>query len=83
MSFSINPVSVDVGCRNSRRVCAAYCNKTSGFEVVHGLLDRLMHVLEVAYEENAKPDGLAYHLREVDGTPPLPHKIELYVSAFC
>ncbi|CDS37653.1 phenylalanyl tRNA synthetase beta chain [Echinococcus multilocularis] len=58
--------SKDVGCRNNRRVCAVYCNKTSGFEVVHGLLDRLMHVLEVAYEENAKADGLAYRLKEVD-----------------
>ncbi|EUB64102.1 Phenylalanyl-tRNA synthetase beta chain [Echinococcus granulosus] len=58
--------SKDVGCRNNRRVCAVYSNKTSGFEVVHGLLDRLMHVLEVAYEENAKTDGLAYRMKEVD-----------------
>ncbi|VDK38353.1 unnamed protein product [Taenia asiatica] len=58
--------SKDVGCRNNRRACAVYCNKTSGFEVVHGLLDRLMHVLEVTYEENAKPERLAYHLKEVD-----------------
>ncbi|KAL5108206.1 Phenylalanine--tRNA ligase beta subunit [Taenia crassiceps] len=58
--------SKDVGCRNNRRACAVYCNKVSGFEVVHGLLDRLMHVLEVAYEQNVKPDGLAYYLKEVD-----------------
>ncbi|VDM17104.1 unnamed protein product [Hydatigera taeniaeformis] len=58
--------SKDVGCRNNRRVCAVYCNKTSGFEAIHGLLDRLMQVLEVAYEKNARSDGLAYYLKEVD-----------------
>ncbi len=61
------PSFIDVGCRNNRRVCAVYCNKTSGFEVVHGVLDRLMHVLEVAYEESGKPGSLSYRLEEVSG----------------
>uniref|UniRef100_A0A0X3NVE5 Phenylalanine--tRNA ligase beta subunit n=1 Tax=Schistocephalus solidus TaxID=70667 RepID=A0A0X3NVE5_SCHSO len=59
----------DVGCRNLRRVCAVYCNKTSGFEVVHGLLDRLMLVLEAKYVDPSKPvdsEKLTYHLEEVD-----------------
>uniref|UniRef100_A0A5K3FVX1 phenylalanine--tRNA ligase n=1 Tax=Mesocestoides corti TaxID=53468 RepID=A0A5K3FVX1_MESCO len=55
----------DVGCRNNRRVCAVYCNKTSGFEIIHGVLDRLMQVLEVTYEENAKPRSLSYRLAEI------------------
>ena len=38
---------VDVGARNERRLCAAYCNLNSGFEVIHGLLDRLMQMLDV------------------------------------
>ncbi|KAM3175140.1 hypothetical protein ACTXT7_009090 [Hymenolepis weldensis] len=56
----------DVGCRNNRHICAVYCNKTSGFEIIHGLLDRLMHVLEVDYEESKKPNGCAYKLEEID-----------------
>ncbi|KAF4085749.1 hypothetical protein AMELA_G00098850 [Ameiurus melas] len=37
----------DVGARNNRRLCAVYYNKTPGFEVIHGLLDRLMQLLDV------------------------------------
>nr|CAH0098911.1 unnamed protein product [Daphnia galeata] len=37
----------DVGARNCRNLCVAYYNKTPGFELVHGLLDRLMQLLEV------------------------------------
>ncbi|KAI9488888.1 beta subunit of phenylalanyl-tRNA synthetase [Zychaea mexicana] len=31
--------------RNERHVCAAYMSKTSGFEVIHGLLNRMMEML--------------------------------------
>ncbi|KAJ0022439.1 hypothetical protein NQD34_009929 [Periophthalmus magnuspinnatus] len=37
----------DVGARNSRRFCAVYYSKSPGFEVIHGLLDRTMQLLEV------------------------------------
>ncbi|XP_068173995.1 phenylalanine--tRNA ligase beta subunit [Antennarius striatus] len=37
----------DVGARNIRRFCAVYYNKSPGFEVIHGLLDRTMQLLEV------------------------------------
>ncbi|KAJ8086781.1 phenylalanine--tRNA ligase subunit beta [Marasmius tenuissimus] len=33
--------------RNERRVGAVWCNKTAGFEVVHGVLDRAMKMLEI------------------------------------
>ncbi|KAI0068769.1 phenylalanyl-tRNA synthetase [Artomyces pyxidatus] len=33
--------------RNVRHAAAVWCNKTAGFEVVHGLLDRAMAMLEV------------------------------------
>ncbi|CAE6464563.1 unnamed protein product [Rhizoctonia solani] len=33
--------------RNVRRAGAVWCNKSAGFEVVHGLLGRIMSVLEV------------------------------------
>src|SRR5258706_11552113 len=32
--------------RNIRHAAALWCNKTAGFEVVHGLLDRIMAMLE-------------------------------------
>ena len=39
-----------VGCKNARRVCAVYAGKTSGFEIIHGLVDRIMTLTEVAPE---------------------------------
>ncbi|KZT19266.1 phenylalanyl-tRNA synthetase [Neolentinus lepideus HHB14362 ss-1] len=33
--------------RNERHAAAVWCNKSAGFEVVHGLLDRIMAMLEV------------------------------------
>ena len=37
----------DVGARNERRLAALYSGATAGFEVVHGLVDRIMQLLEV------------------------------------
>lgn len=37
-----------VGARNSRRICAVYAGPTSGFEVIHGLVDRIMTLTEIA-----------------------------------
>ncbi|XP_064157610.1 phenylalanine--tRNA ligase beta subunit [Anguilla rostrata] len=51
----------DVGARNSRRLCAVYYNKSPGFEVIHGLLDRVMQLLEV----NPGP-GEGYHIKASD-----------------
>ncbi|XP_054840131.1 phenylalanine--tRNA ligase beta subunit [Eublepharis macularius] len=50
--FEISDVVVkdsakDVGARNHRHLCAVYLNKTPGFEVIHGLLDRVMQLLDV------------------------------------
>ncbi|TPP56449.1 Phenylalanyl-tRNA synthetase beta chain [Fasciola gigantica] len=45
----VKDTSKDVGTRNNRRICAVYYSKQSGFEVIHGLLDRLMHVLSVRW----------------------------------
>ena len=46
----------DTGARNRRTLCAINYNKTPGFEVIHGLLDRVMQLLEVPFGENG------YHL---------------------
>ena len=35
------------GARNERRLAAVVCSKESGFEIIHGLLNRIMEVLGV------------------------------------
>lgn len=45
------PSSSDVGARNYRHFCAVYYNKSPGFEIIHGLLDRVMQLLEVPPNE--------------------------------
>ena len=52
----------EVGARNERRVCAVNCNKNAGFEVVHGILDRIMQALDVPWD---KVNG--YCLKAVNG----------------
>lgn len=59
--------------RNERHFAAAWYGKTSGFEVVHGLLDRLMLMLKTAFttkEEgldiNGETQGMHYWIEEVD-----------------
>lgn len=54
--------TTDVGARNERRLCAIHYNKTPGFEIIHGLLDRIMQLLSVPFEESK--DG--YFLRSYD-----------------
>uniref|UniRef100_A0A182WVZ0 Phenylalanine--tRNA ligase beta subunit n=1 Tax=Anopheles quadriannulatus TaxID=34691 RepID=A0A182WVZ0_ANOQN len=51
----------EVGAKNERRVCAINCNKTAGFEVVHGLLDRVMQLLEVPWDRQT-----GYYLQACD-----------------
>lgn len=51
----------EVGARNERRICAVNCNKTAGFEIVHGLLDRVMQLLDVPWN---KVDG--YYLQAIE-----------------
>ncbi|XP_034187611.2 phenylalanine--tRNA ligase beta subunit isoform X1 [Osmia lignaria lignaria] len=55
---------VEVGARNNRRLCAVYCNKSDGFETIHGLLDRILQVLEVPWNSNKSDNG--YYLRNAD-----------------
>ncbi|KHO00824.1 phenylalanyl-tRNA synthetase, beta subunit [Metarhizium album ARSEF 1941] len=41
--------SVERKARNERHFAAAWCGKSSGFEVVHGLLDRILSMLRTAF----------------------------------
>lgn len=57
--------------RNIRRTGALYCGKKAGFEIVHGLLDRLMLMLDV--ENLGSASGLSktgkagYYIQQFDG----------------
>ncbi len=54
-------VFLETGSRNERRLCAIFYNKTPGFETIHGLLDRVMTLLKVPYNEN-KSNDQGYYL---------------------
>lgn len=41
--------SKEVGAKNERRLVAVVCAKESGFEIIHGLLNRVMETLGVPY----------------------------------
>lgn len=49
----------EVGARNERRLGAVYCNKTAGFEIIHGFLNRVMQVIGIKWSG----DGSGYHLQ--------------------
>jgi len=57
-----------IGAKNSRRVCATYSGPTSGFEVIHGLVDRIMTLCEVApmkdYVASSGSKYIQVHCRE-------------------
>lgn len=54
----------EVGARNERWLCAVYSNKNSGFEIIHGLLDRIMQLLEVPWD--LQKSGVGYHLKAAE-----------------
>lgn len=57
--------------RNTRHAAAVWCNKTAGFEVVHGMLDRAMQMLEVprvgSGSGEKSGEGWGYYIKERDG----------------
>ncbi|XP_062988287.1 phenylalanine--tRNA ligase beta subunit [Elgaria multicarinata webbii] len=53
----------DVGARNQRNFCAVYYNKNPGFEIIHGLLDRVMQLLDVP---PSKENG--YYIKATEGS---------------
>ena len=66
-------VSLERKSRNERHFAAAWYGKSSGFEVVHGLMDRVMLMLKNAFitsEEGLEGKGVedsVYWIEEVDG----------------
>ena len=52
-----------VGARNKRKIAAVYAGPTSGFEIIHGLVDRVMTLIEVAPE----PSYVATSMKKAQG----------------
>lgn len=51
--------------RNERHAAAVWCNKAAGFEIVHGMLDRAMKILEIPYICNANSSvETGYYIKE-------------------
>ncbi|KAJ3130440.1 hypothetical protein HK098_000005 [Nowakowskiella sp. JEL0407] len=48
--------------RNQRNMCALYCSKTSGFEHIHGILDRVLAMLNVPVVQPGEKNG--YFIKE-------------------
>ena len=57
----LRDAGAEVGARNERHLSAVFYNTSPGFEVIHGLLDRVMQLLEVPNTM----DSAGYHIREV------------------
>jgi phenylalanyl-tRNA synthetase beta chain len=70
--IAFKDLSLERKSRNERHFAAAWYGKSSGFEVVHGLMDRIMLMLKSAFitsEEGLESQGMgtsSYWIEEVD-----------------
>lgn len=60
----LKDLGTEVGARNERHLSAIFYNKSPGFEIIHGLLDRIMQLLEVPVSTDQSSRG--YYLRSSD-----------------
>ncbi|KAH3744798.1 phenylalanyl-tRNA synthetase [Pelomyxa schiedti] len=58
----IRDETVPVGAKNQLNFAALYCGTTSGFQFIHGLIDRVMLLLNIASKEVAPEATLFYNL---------------------
>ena len=65
---AIQDLKAERRARNYRRLCALYMDRKAGFEVVHGLLDRVMQILGVPFLQEASSGGkYGYYLSSAEG----------------
>ncbi|QQK41197.1 Phenylalanyl-tRNA synthetase, beta subunit [Penicillium digitatum] len=74
-------LSLERKSRNERHFAAAFYGKTSGFEVVHGLLDRIMAMLKTNFlAEGETPTSDSYYIKELDDPTYFPgHAASIHV----
>ncbi|KAK0084147.1 hypothetical protein PV325_007524 [Microctonus aethiopoides] len=70
--------NTEVGARNERRLAAIYCNTSSGFEIIHGLLDRIMLLLETKWSVNKTNEG--YYLKAAEDPTYFPQRCATIIA---
>lgn len=66
--IAIKDLSLERRSRNIKHAAAVWCNKTAGFEMVHGLLDRIMKMFDIPFivkSNSTKTHG--YYIKECHG----------------
>ena len=58
ISDVVIPVDNEIGSENQRRFCAVYSARSSSFEVIHGLIDRMMTCVQIQPEANYASNSL-------------------------
>lgn len=58
ISDVVVPETNEVGARNVRKIVALYSSNTAGFEVIHGLADRIMTCTQIVPEEQYAANSL-------------------------
>ncbi|WVR05649.1 phenylalanine-tRNA ligase, beta subunit [Kwoniella sp. DSM 27419] len=70
---SVQDASAERQSRNYRRLCAVYMDRKAGFEVAHGLLDRVMQILGVPFIERKESEAkYGYYIASADDPTFLP-----------
>lgn len=65
---AIQDPSVERQVTNYRRMVALYMDKKAGFEMVHGLLDRMMQILGVPFLQSEKNEAdYGYYIAGAEG----------------
>ncbi|XP_050379223.1 phenylalanine--tRNA ligase beta subunit, cytoplasmic [Argentina anserina] len=78
--FEVGDVAIldetkDVGATNRRQLAALYCGASSGFELIHGLVDRIMEVLGAVFVpkgDAVSGDTASYYLQRAEEPEFLP-----------
>lgn len=79
---AIKDLTVERQSRNIKHAAAVWCNKTAGFEMVHGLLDRIMQMLEVPFIIKADCRKLlGYYIKECQGMSSSPPSLAAHIRS--
>jgi len=70
--------TTETGAANKRSLAAIYCNTTAGFEIIHGLLDRIMLLLRI---QSKKKVANGYHIKQSEDPTFFPgRRADVYVG---
>lgn len=58
ISDVVLPTENEIGCKNARRLVALYASYSSGFEITHGIADRIMTCAQIQPEEGYAANSL-------------------------